>query len=1371
MSTPERLPLGRSGGVSEGGEGPIAGAAANTSSLRPLQLRPSATVANGGGGHESIAEPELLALIIEMRLNASRGLGSSVGGASNGDSHKKDHAASGSASPAFDTMDLCHKKIEKLPYEMVDVIKDDVVRVQPHLDATELLSRAYQASLPQCPGQSDNNISSGPDAAPSLEILDISRNKIRKLPSEPGRLLELRVLSLSNNRIRRLPAWVTKMKYLRVLKVDSNPISWPPPNIMVAPSVDSRASDAASGASGSSSLSAKKQEDRLMAAWLIKLKTWIDENRHEADSGADTSKAEERQEGSARRQDEEGDSRTQERNATEEKSQEEIRRAEPEAEGPKQEESQTSPGELREETSKERTTSEVASADASPVDRASPVSEREGTERRIDKQPRRYQNQQQSSVSTERRTASPPPPQVNGKEQIPVPRVPSMYSPSVDVKGLKQLDLSDPRRLGQHGRNNSHSVGQPATFEATPASLSSSNTRKSRTLSSKKSLPDLRQNHGIILSERQASFDSRRLPSDDEPDKDSNSDEGIIYDKQVSQQAQRAKRPPITQSSSHEGALHRREPSSIASPANGRKFSLPTSTLPYNADRSGVDHVAALRRAAVTAAVASGGTSMAPLSSASGTSDAAPTSASSSSGGTVEVERNSYFRRLSTLPPSTISKSISPPVLRFVDATRGVLYALSQIHTALRQYVVFATDERMTGQLSRALEIASATMGNLINSLDRFDSVSRTRGGAEPDVVRGVVLACGESVATFRKVVSVLQIQLKTLHSGADVRYTRTLLLLLYGSMAEVAHCWNIMAPLIDEVAPFLNKTNDARLGQLQTPHTTLPSIAEASSPSSPKTARSTVDDTLQQQQQQQRQQPASAPASRPYRRRHAGSFSAHDVAQGATMGVTNEAVPMLPSNVASPVAAAATSSAPPSETEGLSSSRKSRPSALSRLPPQKAVGQWHIEEGSEAGGSRPSTPVRAQVGDLGGPTTPASTAPHQQGAGGYPWSTPSSSTSSVAAAGMSAPAASMRFGGLSRSQHGGSPESGGGGAMSSRRTVSNVSSSLERQPAPTPFTPYAFSDSARPIVDEHLLLLTVRFTSITLSVCSSLSDHLNSVGVGLGSPARDRTGSSTSEQSSSTAVARAPKSPEGTPTLASAATLASPPTGTPARNRSVTPTAGFRSPTTSSAASSSYGESGGVLSRSGSSSNQKKLRQLRELCNTTAELTRRLQMSLNKVQEHILHPPDPENDSVPSTVFASPGYARATAPLSSSPVSSRSAPAAAGAPGWTTYPLLPAQDSERLHKDCSLLLRSVLQLSAMVKSSSVQLANISQGGTFPKALSRGLVGLMQNSRDVTLHLGFLKGGAAPSTTTTPAVGPAQARAKATTAGQPPESH
>lgn len=62
---------------------------------------------------ESMAEPELLALIIELRLRAGRG--------------SKGSKASTYTS-AVDTLDLSHRKIEKLPYEMVNIIKDDVVR-------------------------------------------------------------------------------------------------------------------------------------------------------------------------------------------------------------------------------------------------------------------------------------------------------------------------------------------------------------------------------------------------------------------------------------------------------------------------------------------------------------------------------------------------------------------------------------------------------------------------------------------------------------------------------------------------------------------------------------------------------------------------------------------------------------------------------------------------------------------------------------------------------------------------------------------------------------------------------------------------------------------------------------------------------------------------------------------------------------------------------------------------------------------------------------------------------------------------------------------------------------------------------------------
>jgi Leucine-rich repeat (LRR) protein len=43
---------------------------------------------------------------------------------------------------------------------------------------------------------------------PSLEILDISRNKIKRLPQHPGTLKRLKVFSVSKNRIARLPPYV-----------------------------------------------------------------------------------------------------------------------------------------------------------------------------------------------------------------------------------------------------------------------------------------------------------------------------------------------------------------------------------------------------------------------------------------------------------------------------------------------------------------------------------------------------------------------------------------------------------------------------------------------------------------------------------------------------------------------------------------------------------------------------------------------------------------------------------------------------------------------------------------------------------------------------------------------------------------------------------------------------------------------------------------------------------------------------------------------------------------------------------------------------------------------------------------------------------
>ena len=168
----------------------------------------------------------------------------------------------------------------------------------------------------------------------------------------------------------------------------------------------------------------------------------------------------------------------------------------------------------------------------------------------------------------------------------------------------------------------------------------------------------------------------------------------------------------------------------------------------------------------------------------------------------VGGDRNSgaYFRRLSMLPASTISKSVPAALLHFVDAIRGILFALSQLHTALRQYINFALNERVAGLLNRIMTPAGTYMTNMINALDRFDSMSR-RNNVPTQAIHGIIAATKESVAVFAKVVAVLRMQIPALKAN-DVRYTRTLLTMIYASMAEVVSSWQSIAPLVQEIKP-----------------------------------------------------------------------------------------------------------------------------------------------------------------------------------------------------------------------------------------------------------------------------------------------------------------------------------------------------------------------------------------------------------------------------------------------------------------------------------------------------------------------------------------------------------------------------------------
>ncbi|KLO14651.1 hypothetical protein SCHPADRAFT_903067 [Schizopora paradoxa] len=169
----------------------------------------------------------------------------------------------------------------------------------------------------------------------------------------------------------------------------------------------------------------------------------------------------------------------------------------------------------------------------------------------------------------------------------------------------------------------------------------------------------------------------------------------------------------------------------------------------------------------------------------------------------LDFERNSYFRRLSTLPASTIARTIPPALLTVVDRVRGILFAVSQIYQSLQHYTVYAIDERLSAVLLKVLDPASTYMLQLITDLDKFDASSR-KGFPPPSVCRRVVESCRDNVAVFGKAIGVLALQLKVLASHDDVRYSRQMLLVLYGAMSEVSHAWQGMATQLDVIEPLL---------------------------------------------------------------------------------------------------------------------------------------------------------------------------------------------------------------------------------------------------------------------------------------------------------------------------------------------------------------------------------------------------------------------------------------------------------------------------------------------------------------------------------------------------------------------------------------
>ncbi|KAK2735502.1 cell morphogenesis protein [Colletotrichum kahawae] len=134
------------------------------------------------------------------------------------------------------TIDLSRKGIQKLPDEVVDIIKNELERLAlSHNQVSSFPTRFSECTSLRYLNVRNNQIREFPlplcDLR-SLEILDLSKNKLRALPPDIVKLASLKVFSVQKNRIEELPVALADMVSLQVLKFDGNPITFPPREVL-----------------------------------------------------------------------------------------------------------------------------------------------------------------------------------------------------------------------------------------------------------------------------------------------------------------------------------------------------------------------------------------------------------------------------------------------------------------------------------------------------------------------------------------------------------------------------------------------------------------------------------------------------------------------------------------------------------------------------------------------------------------------------------------------------------------------------------------------------------------------------------------------------------------------------------------------------------------------------------------------------------------------------------------------------------------------------------------------------------------------------------------------------------------------------------
>ncbi|KAK7203813.1 RAM signaling pathway protein-domain-containing protein [Myxozyma melibiosi] len=209
----------------------------------------------------------------------------------------------------------------------------------------------------------------------------------------------------------------------------------------------------------------------------------------------------------------------------------------------------------------------------------------------------------------------------------------------------------------------------------------------------------------------------------------------------------------------------------------------------------------------------------------------------------VESQPNAYFKRLSvmkeehphltvpsptaaTFPATAHASHAQSSMIMFstqiVESSRSILFSISQLLPAVRHFLAFCDDKKLSSVLANIIYGSKIQIDNLVRSLEHHDALlastsanaaaaaaaaaagGKTAARGTPPIaaahsIEPVIHATLTCLHTFKHVVSLVQGNIRSLASRAEIRHTRSFFLLLFGTLAEVRNAWNTLLPALEE--------------------------------------------------------------------------------------------------------------------------------------------------------------------------------------------------------------------------------------------------------------------------------------------------------------------------------------------------------------------------------------------------------------------------------------------------------------------------------------------------------------------------------------------------------------------------------------------